>query len=120
MFVEYKYVPKLPLRKNTIVRAKLSGLQFEWLTRRAEEGIPVAVIVGCKAGGVFFDDVAESYEGITTEAFEARVVDKVALAAHIARCVSQEPPKHDRKEYHASYYPSGPPAGRAASFDLAK
>ena len=46
LFVEYKYVPKLPSKASTPVKVSLSGLQTQWLNNFYDLGHNVAVIVG--------------------------------------------------------------------------
>lgn len=50
LWVEYKYVTKLPV--NADVKVDLSPLQRDWIEGRYKEGRNVAVIVGCPSGGV--------------------------------------------------------------------
>lgn len=54
LFVEYKYVPKLPKREKTILSPKLSGNQELWLTQRYSQNVPVAVVLGTPIGSVMF------------------------------------------------------------------
>jgi len=56
LWVEYKYLPKLPTRVNVDVMRMLSPLQQAWLRDRRMEGRNVAVIVGCPEGGVVLTD----------------------------------------------------------------
>ena len=51
LWVEYKYLPKLPVRSSCI-KADLSPLQIKWLRERHHEGRRVFVIVGSPLGGV--------------------------------------------------------------------
>lgn len=53
LWVEWKFIV-LPKRDSTPVRIELSPLQEHWLAGRMREGRNVAVIVGCKDGGVIF------------------------------------------------------------------
>lgn len=64
-WVEYKYVPKLPVRAPLV--ADLSDLQKDWLRRRYNEGRNVAVIVGSKDGGIILTD-PEAWEAPITAA----------------------------------------------------
>lgn len=57
LFVEYKYLKKLPTKGKTILRTGLSSLQIEWLTQRQNAGLNVAVILGTPIGGVFITDI---------------------------------------------------------------
>lgn len=56
LWIEYKFIV-IPKRPETIIRIELSELQKNWLTSRHSEGRRVAVIVGAKEGGVWFDGV---------------------------------------------------------------
>ena len=55
LWVEYKYVPKLPKRTEFLI-PDLSALQARWLGNRLDEGRNVAVILGTPKGGVIFRD----------------------------------------------------------------
>lgn len=54
LWVEYKFIT-MPKRPETLIRFDLSDLQRHWLRSRYAEGRAVAVVVGCKAGGVYFE-----------------------------------------------------------------
>jgi hypothetical protein len=56
LWIEYKFVPKLP--KAVDVKTDLSVLQLQWLRGRYEEGRSVAVVIGCPAGGVLLQHLA--------------------------------------------------------------
>lgn len=83
LFVEYKYIPKLPKRDTTLVRAALSELQFLWLTARSDESVSVGVVVGTPEGGVYFTDIREAYDGIALSDFRERMMDAVGIASEI-------------------------------------
>lgn len=53
LWVEYKFIV-LPKRADTPVTVDLSKLQQQWLRDRYENGRNVAVVVGCKEGGVWY------------------------------------------------------------------
>jgi len=55
LWVEYKFVV-LPKREATMVDVTLSSLQLDWGSRRFDEGRTLAVIVGCKEGGVVLEN----------------------------------------------------------------
>ncbi len=55
LWVEYKWVI-LPKRDSTKVDVTLSKLQVEWGDGRIKEGRYLAVIVGCKEGGVILEN----------------------------------------------------------------
>lgn len=51
LWIEYKFVV-LPKRDSTLIDITLSELQIDWGRGRLAEGRNLAVIVGCKEGGV--------------------------------------------------------------------
>ena len=46
LFVEYKYIKKLPVKKSTPVRTSLTKLQALWLNTMEKNGVKVALIIG--------------------------------------------------------------------------
>lgn len=83
LWVEFKYVV-LPARPKTSIdlTKMLSALQVQWLGDRYVEGRNIAVVVGCKEGGVWFD--RRMWEApITAEAFRAAVVSRKEIAQQI-------------------------------------
>lgn len=83
IWVEYKYI-LIPARPKTSIKVPelLSALQVDWLVRRYEEGRKVFVVVGCKEGGVWFEDRDwEHY--ITAEAFRSAVENRKQIAQRI-------------------------------------
>jgi hypothetical protein len=46
LWIEYKYLPKLPVRDNSKFVVDLSALQDQWCSRRHREGRNVWVVVG--------------------------------------------------------------------------
>ena len=52
LWIEYKYVDPLPVNVPIRPAKLLSTLQVDWLNARHTEGRNVAVIIGCKDGGV--------------------------------------------------------------------
>ena len=48
LFVEYKYIKKLPVKDTTQLKTTLSPLQIQWLNRMDGFGQQTAVIVGCE------------------------------------------------------------------------
>ena len=55
LFVEYKYVAKLPKRDNTIIRHSLSPLQEQWLTRMKDSTL-VGLVLGCEDSALIIVD----------------------------------------------------------------
>ena len=79
LWVEWKFVV-LPKRDDTPIRIDLSPLQREWLRRRHEEGRNVAVIVGCKEGGVAFRECNWEGTPLTCAAFKLFLQPRAELA----------------------------------------
>lgn len=79
MWVEYKYIDRMPVRTN--VDPGLTGLQADWLRERHDDGRNVAIIVGAAGGGVIFR-ITEPYIVSPTE-FKARMIPDAAIAAWI-------------------------------------
>jgi hypothetical protein len=82
LWIEYKFLPTLPKRINTEIVLDLTENQKLWLQNRHKEGRQVAVICGCRAGGVVFIDL-DWEDPITVEAFLSRVVTRQELAQWI-------------------------------------
>jgi RNase adaptor protein for sRNA GlmZ degradation len=78
LWVEYKYVPKNPVRGSVIFN--LSELQKHWLEQRQEEGRNVAIIIGCPAGGVCV--TPPTYELLVSD-FNRLLKSRVDLAGWI-------------------------------------
>lgn len=83
LWVEYKFI-NVPVRDATVINLDLSELQIDWGRSRHAEGRKVGVIVGCKAGGVWFPDV-EWGTPITAGEFRARTQSRPFLAGIIAQ-----------------------------------
>ena len=80
LWVEYKVLPTLPKRLETNIVLGLSENQKIWLRHRHEEGRNVAVICGCKAGGVVFQGVSWD-RPISNPEFTSRIRTRLELAA---------------------------------------
>ena len=80
MWVEYKFLPSLPKRMDTNITLDLSENQKIWLRNRHAEGRNVAVICGCKAGGVVFQGVSWD-KPISNPEFTSRIRTRQELAA---------------------------------------
>ena len=81
LWVEYKFT-LLPRRPDTFVKIDLSELQKNWLRCRHAEGRSVAVIAGCKEGGVYFSGVSWGRPYIAAE-FRGLLVSRQNIAAII-------------------------------------
>jgi hypothetical protein len=82
LWVEYKYIQKLPVRVP--VPVDLSELQKDWLERRYREGRNVWVIVGFNKGGVILQDLQWELPMSVAE-FVQRAVDRKIIATSIIR-----------------------------------
>lgn len=78
LWVEYKFVPRLPARVPLDIN--LSALQRAWLVGRHNEGRNVAVIVGSPEGAVILR-VTDLPDALTTEQFrkDMLTIEEVAL-----------------------------------------
>lgn len=85
LWIEYKFIV-VPKRGDTLIVPNLSELQLDWGRKRRKEGRNVAVIVGCKDGGVIFEDLEWESE-ITAAAFKVRVQSRKELADWIIKRV---------------------------------
>lgn len=81
LWIEYKFIV-LPKRDTTMITPELSPLQVLWGRSRALEGRNLAVIVGCKEGGVIMTAGEWEHE-ISTAAFRERLMSRQLLAGYI-------------------------------------
>lgn len=83
IWIEYKFT-QIPARPKTAIKVPelLSALQVDWLAHRYEEGRKVFVVVGCKEGGVWFEDRDWEHH-ITAEAFRSALEDRKQIAQRI-------------------------------------
>lgn len=84
LWVEYKFLPALPVRATTMLRLDLSDLQQDWLRHRFDEGRHVAVILGLpgRLGGAIFTD-RDWEHAFNRSDLEARLQSRVELARMI-------------------------------------
>ncbi len=86
LWVEMKFVPKLPKRVPLRPGELLSALQAQWLRNRHEEGRNVAVIVGCKRDrlleGIILTDLKWELD-IPSQHLDALIVSKSELVLWI-------------------------------------
>jgi hypothetical protein len=80
LWVEYKYIARIPQRAGVL--PDCSPLQLQWLKGRSSEGRNVAVIVGCPTGGVVYLNGAWEYE-VSGADFSALVVPRPTIAGWI-------------------------------------
>ena len=87
LWVEVKYLPRVPRRDSVVPTELLSKLQAQWLERRHREGRQVAVIIGCPDGGVVLPGITWQDE-ISATSFVARIQPRPALAQWIIERVN--------------------------------
>lgn len=87
LWVEYKFIA-VPKRDDTLIdlvggkKPALSALQQDWLSERHTEGRNVGVIVGSKAGGVWYPGTAW-LTPLTAAQFRQQLQSRAELGAHI-------------------------------------
>ena len=81
LWVEYKYIKPVPVKK--IVIPDLSALQLDWLESRKKEGRNVKVIVGCPKGGVIYDTPEQWISGFPANEYLARLLTRADLAKYL-------------------------------------
>lgn len=82
MWIEYKWLPRVPKRGSVAPTKLLSDLQIDWLRGRHKEGRSVAVVIGCPTGGVVLDGLTWEKE-LSASEFVARVQSQAQLAEWI-------------------------------------
>jgi hypothetical protein len=82
LWIEYKWLARVPRRASVKPFELLSPLQLDWGCERLREGRAVAVIVGCPTGGVLLRDEGWMIE-YSGEAFTALIQSRKDLAAWI-------------------------------------
>lgn len=82
LWIEYKWIPRVPQRGVVSPLKLLSPLQAKWLTERHAEGRSVGVIVGCPTGGVILHGITWQQE-LPAKQFNALVVSRLDLAQWI-------------------------------------
>ena len=87
LWIEYKFLQRIPVKAPIVVAKLLSRLQLDWLQKRSKEGRNVAVIVGCSTGGVFLQAEDWSKE-ISGDRFKALILSRKELAEHIVRQIT--------------------------------
>lgn len=88
MWIEYKFIPKLPKRDATPVQFGLSELQKDWLRARLLDGRTVSVIVGSHEGSLILTNGAWEAP-ITKETFTRNAVETSAVVAYILSILSK-------------------------------
>jgi len=79
LWVEYKFVV-LPKQGKTLITPGLSELQMDWGRKRCAEGRNLAVIVGCKEGGVIMTKQTEWMRQWTRDEFMQQLKTRKDIA----------------------------------------
>lgn len=66
LFVEYKYVPKLPVKDSTLIKTTLAPNQIQWLNRMKDCGQKTAVIIGIEKNAII---LAKSFTANITKEY---------------------------------------------------
>lgn len=81
-WIEYKFLQTLPKRLDTEIVLDLTENQKLWLQNRHKEGRKVAVVCGCRIGGVIFLNL-DWEKAITVKSYLSKVVTRQELAQWI-------------------------------------
>lgn len=95
LWVEYKYLKRLPVRDNTGVAIDLSELQKDELQFLADSGRPVWVVVGSPKTAVVLS-VYEALAGINTGEYKTRCLPYSRVAELIAEKCGAKHAQPDR------------------------
>lgn len=91
LWVEYKYIPRLPKRDTTLIVPDLSELQHRWLQDEQDCGNTAWVVVG-HAGGVWVtDDLVRCREGVERSVFVEESIDVPTFIDRILLACTGEP-----------------------------
>lgn len=82
LWIEYKWIDRIPTKDTTMVVADLSALQKLWGEQRQVEGRDLAIIVGCPEGGVPLTDL-KWFDPMPAGAFRKAVLSRKEIAAWI-------------------------------------
>ena len=86
LWLEYKFIPKIPSKPETLITPALSQLQLAWLEDRHAEGRNVGVVVGSPKGGVVM--LNKSWEcGISSANFCKSLMSRKELATWVYNAV---------------------------------
>lgn len=83
LWVEYKYVSKVPVKAPINIWKELSALQLQWLRGRYEEGRNVVVILGTPVGAWVYTALSWETQGVTRETLAEAGFTKQAVATYI-------------------------------------
>lgn len=90
LWVEYKYIPKLPVQ--ALILPDLSARQKDWLAGRYREGRNVAVVVGSPEGCVIYTSLGW-LDKLSPEEFRERACTRQELASWLCKQTVRETKK---------------------------
>ena len=79
IWIEFKWLPKTPVRATVDPTKLLSALQRDWLNERVEEGRKVYVVIACPDGCVLLENLAWN-DVYAANTFRSLLRSKEALA----------------------------------------
>jgi hypothetical protein len=88
LWVEYKYLAKLPARDTTVIKPDLTAQQARWIANRSKEGRNVWVILGCPEGGVFLNHEQRTF-GLSLAQYKNQLVPVKSIAEAIYAAVGE-------------------------------
>lgn len=99
LWVEYKWLPRLPVRDTSEVKIALSPLQSFWLSSRCLEGRNVAVIIGSPEGCVVLTD-RQWEQPLLCKEFKERAVTATSVSEWINGLIGKKdgPPIGNKNE----------------------
>ncbi len=93
LWVEYKFLPKIPVRAAVDPKKLLSDLQMDWIAERYKrtqhsDERHIAVVIGCSEGGVILTDLAWTQQ-LTADEFKRRIVPRRSVAEWIVQLTTR-------------------------------
>lgn len=83
VWVEYKYIKRLPAKETTMIVPNLSQLQLKLLNETVESGQKAIVIIGYGSKGVILEDKSQWVTGISKSEFVNSLLDYKQLGVKI-------------------------------------
>lgn len=97
LWVEYKYLPKLPKRPTTLIQYGLSALQLQWLRERLADGRRVMVIVGSPQGHLVMENGAWE-SAVPCSGFISQAIDTRGVVTYILETLQRN------QDYQDGYF----------------
>ena len=94
LWVEYKYLPKLPKHPTTPIQYGLSALQLQWLRERLDDGRRVMVIVGSPQGHLVMENGAWE-SAVPCSGFISQAIDTRGVVTYILETLQRNQDHQD-------------------------